>query len=97
MHIPKLAGLTEKTGIDLPNERSGFFPDTKYYKKKIGRVTGLSGFKANLAIGQGEVLSTPLEINTFFAAIARGGIWLQPHLLNRTMGAARINREQIDL
>jgi len=92
----KACGLTEKTGIDLPNERSGFFPDTKYYKKKIGRVTGLSGFKANLAIGQGEVLSTPLEINTFFAAIARGGIWLQPHLLNRTMGAARINREQIE-
>lgn len=92
----KACGLTDKTGIDLPNERSGFFPDTKYYKKKIGRVTGLSGFKANLAIGQGEVLTTPLEINTFFAAIARGGVWLQPHLLNRTMGTARIKREQLE-
>ena len=92
----RACGLTDKTGIDLPNERSGFFPDTKYYKKRIGRVTGLSGYKANLAIGQGEVLCTPMEINTFYAAIARGGLWLQPHLLNRTMGTARINREQIE-
>jgi penicillin-binding protein 2 len=88
--------LIDKTGIDLPSERSGFFPNTNYYKNKIGRTRGLSGYKANLAIGQGEVLSTPLEINTFYAAIARGGTWLQPHLLNRTMGAARINREQIE-
>lgn len=88
-------GVVEKTGIDLPNERGGFYPDSKYYKDKLGLSSGLNGYKANLAIGQGEVLTTPLQINTHYAAIARGGVWIQPHLLVQTMGQSRITREDI--
>jgi penicillin-binding protein 2 len=88
-------GVVNKTGIDLPNERNGFYPDSRYYQKKLGRTAGLAGYKANLAIGQGEVLTTPLQINAFFAAIARNGLWVQPHLLVKTMGRSKLAREEV--
>lgn len=91
----KACGVVEKTGIDLPNERNGFYPDKKYYRDKLGISSGLNGYKANLAIGQGEVLTTPLQMNTFYAAIARGGMWVQPYLMKQTMGSRRITRDQL--
>jgi len=91
----RACGVVEKTGIDLPNERSGFYPDKQYYRDKLGVTSGLNGYKANLAIGQGEVLTTPLQMNTHYAAIARGGMWMQPHLLLQTMGSSRITRDQL--
>lgn len=88
-------GVVNKTGIDLPNERSGSYPNTAYYRKKIGQSSGLQGYKANLAIGQGEVLTTPLQINAFYAAIARNGLWIQPHLLVKTLGRGKLSREEV--
>ncbi len=88
-------GMVNKTGIDLPNERNGFYPNIQYYKDKLGRSTGLNGYKANLAIGQGEVLTTPLQMNTFYAAVARDGLWIQPHLLQQTVGRGKLSREQV--
>lgn len=84
-----------KTGIDLPNERSGFFPDTAWYRKTYGKNVSILGHKVNLAIGQGEVLTTPLQINAFYAALANGGLWIQPHLLKQTVGRGRLTREQV--
>lgn len=91
----KACGVLEKTGIDLPNERSGFYPTTKYYREERDIRGSLAGYKANLAIGQGEVLTTPLQICAHFGAIARGGTWIQPHILMHTMGPASITRGEI--
>jgi len=87
--------LYGRTGIDLPNERQGFFPTTSWYKKTFGKQEGVIGHKVNLAIGQGEVLTTPLQINAFYAAIANNGLWIQPHLLKQTAGRGRLTREQV--
>ncbi|PKN72672.1 MAG: penicillin-binding protein 2 [Candidatus Cloacimonetes bacterium HGW-Cloacimonetes-3] len=87
--------LFGRTGIDLPNERQGFFPSTDWYKKTFGKNIGIIGHKVNLSIGQGEVLNTPLQMNAFYAAIANNGIWTQPHLLKQTMGRGRLTREQL--
>jgi len=87
--------LYGRTGIDLPNERQGFFPTTDWYKKTFGKQEGIIGHKVNLAIGQGEVLTTPLQINAFYAAIANNGLWIQPHLLKQTAGRGRLTREQV--
>lgn len=95
MEHAKASGVVDKTGIDLPNERNGFFPGKAYYENKLGTSSGLRGHKANLGIGQGEVLTTPLQINSYFAAIARDGLWIQPHLLTQTVGDDRITREQL--
>ncbi|MDD4310196.1 MAG: penicillin-binding transpeptidase domain-containing protein, partial [Candidatus Cloacimonetes bacterium] len=87
--------LFGKTGIDLPNERSGFFPSTDWYRKTYGKNEGIIGHKVNLSIGQGEVLSTPLQLNAFYAAIANNGLWTQPHLLKQTVGRGRLTRDQV--
>lgn len=78
--------LGVKTGVDLPNERSGLFPDTKWYYQHLGKAISITGQKVNLSIGQGEVLCTPLQICAFYAALANNGIWNQPHLLEKTVG-----------
>lgn len=84
-----------KTGIDLPNERTGFFPSTEWYRKTFGKNVGIIGHKVNLSIGQGEVLTTPIQMNAFYAAIANDGLWIQPHLLKQTVGRGKLTREQL--
>ncbi|MDZ4121595.1 MAG: penicillin-binding protein 2 [Candidatus Cloacimonadaceae bacterium] len=84
-----------KTGIDLPNERNGFFPSTEWYKKTFGQRISILGHKVNLAIGQGEILTTPLQICALYAAIANNGMWIQPHLLKNTVGKGRLSRHEL--
>ncbi len=88
--------LAVRTEIDLPNERTGFFPDTAWYKKKIGRYASITGHKVNLAIGQGEVLLTPLQVCAYYAAIANDGLWNQPHLVEKTVGRRTIPLRQFN-
>ncbi|HNQ42916.1 MAG TPA: penicillin-binding protein 2 [Candidatus Cloacimonadota bacterium] len=88
--------LTERTGIDLPNERTGFFPTTEWYRKTFGKNIGIMGHKVNLAIGQGEILTSPLQMNAFYAALANDGLWIQPHLLKQTVGRGRLTRDQVE-
>ncbi len=78
--------LGQRTGLDLPNERMGFFPDTEWYHKTFGKRISILGHKVNLAIGQGEVLCTPVQICAFYSAIANNGVWIQPHFLDKTVG-----------
>ncbi|MCD4820054.1 MAG: penicillin-binding protein 2 [Candidatus Cloacimonetes bacterium] len=77
--------LTQKTNIDLPEERNGFFPTQKWYTDNYGQYFGIIGHKVNLSIGQGEILTTPLQICALYSAIANDGIWFQPHLLDKTV------------
>jgi len=88
--------LGQRTGIDLPNERSGLFPNTEWYHKNYGQRISIIGHKVNLAIGQGEVLCTPIQMCALYSAYANNGIWIQPHLLQKTVGHSTVMREQIN-
>lgn len=88
-------GMGAKTGIDLPNERNGFFPDQKWYKETFGKYINVQGHKVNLSIGQGEILTSPIQMCAYFAAIANNGYWIQPHLLKKTVGRSRLTIHQI--
>lgn len=90
-----LSHLGSPTGIDLPNERIGFFPDTAWYRKTFGKNVGIIGHKVNLAIGQGEILCSPIQMNAYFAALANDGLWIQPHLLKQTVGRGKLTREEV--
>lgn len=73
--IAKWAGkfnLSKKTGIDIPGERVGFIP-TPDWKKKVKKESWFLGNTFHMAIGQGDVDLTPIEINTFVAGVANGG------------------------
>ena len=79
--------LLERTGIDLPTERIGFFPSEEWYINRLGSRALIAGHKINLSIGQGEVLLTPIEIGVFFNALANDGDWKQPYLFSRLIGS----------
>ncbi len=76
-------GFSRKCGVDVPGERSGFLPSKEWYDKKYGKRGWARGVLANLAIGQGEILVTPLQGATFFSAVANGGWTYQPHVLKK--------------
>jgi len=81
------------TGIDLPTQREGFFPDEAWFKKHFGEHVSIRGHKVNLAIGQGEVLTTPLHVCAYYAALAENGLWRQPHFFRKVIGenASEVN------
>ncbi len=79
----------EVVGIDLPSEKNGLIPDRKYMKKKYEFVDengvfqkywATGGTKANMGIGQGEVLTTPVQVVNMINIIANKGYYLSPHL-----------------
>ncbi|MFA5024738.1 MAG: penicillin-binding protein 2, partial [Patescibacteria group bacterium] len=81
----RLFGLGEPTGIDLPGERAGFVP-TADWKEQIKKEPWYIGDTYHFAIGQGDVLVTPLQVANYTAAIANGGILYEPHLVSKILG-----------
>ena len=81
-------GFGEKTGIDLPGERPGLLPSTEYYNKRYGENRWTKGYLVSLAIGQGELGTTPVQLATYAAAIANRGTLFQPHIANGYRDAA---------
>ncbi len=79
-------GFGSPTGIDLPGEQSGFLP-SKEWKQKVKGERWYVGDTYHLAIGQGDFLTTPLQINSMTATIANNGIVNQPHLVLRNKSA----------
>lgn len=75
-------GIAQKTGIDLTGEASGFAP-SKDWKYKTKGETWYVGDTYNLAIGQGDLLVTPLQVAVWTAAVVNGGKVVQPHLANK--------------
>jgi len=71
-----------RTNIDLPNESKGLVPTLDYYMKAYGPDGWTKGNLANLAIGQGELLTTPLQMAQFAMIIANKGVLHRPHIAN---------------
>jgi penicillin-binding protein 2 len=64
-------GMHDPLGIDLPNERSSFFPQsTEYFNRRYGPRGWTNAVTLNLAIGQGENVQTPLNMAYFYALLA---------------------------
>ncbi len=86
-------GLGAKTGIDLPQERSGLIPTTAYYDRHHGAGKWTRGVTLSLAIGQGENLATPLQLAMIAATVASRGRVARPHVVEEIVdpasGAAR--------
>jgi penicillin-binding protein 2 len=74
-----LWGLPERTHIDIPNEVRGLVPNTEWYDRSYGKNQWTRGIMLNLAIGQGEVLATPLSILCFVCGLANDGRYAVPH------------------
>jgi penicillin-binding protein 2 len=75
-------GLNAKTGVALNNEQSGFLP-TPEWKFNTKKEKWYISDTYNLAIGQGDLLATPLQIANMFAVFANGGELLKPQIVDR--------------
>ncbi|RZJ36450.1 MAG: penicillin-binding protein 2 [Flavobacterium sp.] len=82
----KSFGLGEFMGYDLPTGRRGSRPTSKTYK----RIYPNGGWRATTivsnAIGQGEVLMTPIQLANMMAAVANRGYYYTPHILKKIKG-----------
>lgn len=72
----------KKTGIDLPNESSGLVPTFEFFNRVYGKNGWTKGNLANLAIGQGELSTTPLQMAQFAMIIANKGVCHTPHMVD---------------
>ena len=73
-------GLGRKTGIDLPSEEPGLMPSEEWVQRVFHRKW-YPGETVSVAIGQGAVITTPLQLARLIGGIASGGVFMQPHML----------------
>lgn len=83
-----------KTGIDLSEEAKGFIPSPAW-KKEFKEENWWDGDTYNLSIGQGDILITPLQVATGFAAIANGGTLYKPKVVKEIIDNERNVIEEI--
>jgi penicillin-binding protein 2 len=84
--------LGSPTGIDLPGENPGIIPDRAWLDERYGEGEWRAGILLNLAIGQGEILTTPLQLALLYSAIANNGRCYPPRLVARVDSAGRALR-----
>ncbi len=86
----KSFGLGQYLGYDLPVGRPGFIPDSAYYNRMYKYPTYKWYATATISngIGQGEVLTTPIQLANVTAAIANRGWYVKPHILKSVDGNA---------
>ncbi len=76
----RMLGYGMKTGIDLSGEKDGLVPDTAW-KKRVRNAPWYPGETISVSIGQGPLLTTPLQVACHTAIIANRGRKITPHLL----------------
>ena len=76
-------GLGSKLGVDLPNENPGNIPSESYYNDIYGEGRWKGMTIVSNAIGQGEILMTPLQMANMAAIFANRGHYVQPHFFKR--------------
>jgi penicillin-binding protein 2 len=74
--------IDKPTGIDVINEKAGLVPDRDYLDLAFGKDRWPKGMILNLAIGQGDLLVTPLQMARLAMIIANEGVCYPFHLLN---------------
>jgi penicillin-binding protein 2 len=76
-------GLGEYMGYDLPVGSRGKIPSSKTYNAKYPSNKWYATATISNAIGQGEVLLTPIQMANFTSAIANNGWWVRPHIIKK--------------
>ncbi|UOB18712.1 penicillin-binding protein 2 [Abyssalbus ytuae] len=79
----KSFGLGDYLGYDLPTGRSGKIPTSKTYDATYGKNRWYSTATLSNAIGQGEVLTTPIQLANITAAISNRGFYYTPHIIKK--------------
>jgi penicillin-binding protein 2 len=86
-------GFGVKLGVDLPNEKHGFVPTAQYYDDKFKYTNWKPSSIISLAIGQGELEATPLQLANIECTIANHGYFYTPHLI-KAIGNKQISKSE---
>ena len=106
-------GFGTPTGVDLPFERDGLVPDRAWFREEQRAETGrvradgrwVGGDLMDIAVGQGAMLSTPLQLANGYAAMINGGTVWQARVVDQVVDAdgeviedyARVALQTVDL
>ena len=101
-------GFGRRLGVDLPSERAGFIPTSSFYTERLGPRWHAHNI-ISIALGQGEITATPLQIANFAAMVANRGYFYTPRVVRKiisengeelthgTRNTSGINREYWEL
>ena len=92
----KRLGLGLPTGVDLPHEAGGLMPSPEW-KLRTQKTPWYAGETVSVAIGQGQVMVTPLQMARLTALVANGGRLVQPHLVRPGPGQPAELPDPVDL
>lgn len=93
-------GIGERSGIDVPNEKSAFCPTSSFINEQRAKGNWFDGHTANMGIGQGELRATPLQMAQIISLVANEGVAYKPHLVRTVippqLGAAPQRIEPVE-
>jgi len=89
----KMLGLGARTGIDMPSEEPGLVPSEEWVQR-VYHHKWYPGSTISVAIGQGSVMVTPLQVAYVIGGIASGGEFKQPHMLK---DAQNVGEKHVEL
>lgn len=92
--MARAMGLGERTGVDLPSESPGLIPSAAWKQRTLGEPW-YPGDNINMAIGQGWVNTTPLQIARMVAAVGNGGRLVRPHLVREIIDPETRQTERV--
>ncbi|RAK20968.1 penicillin-binding protein 2 [Flavobacterium aquaticum] len=82
----KSFGLGQFLGTDMPIGAKGLVPDSKLYKRAYNGAKIRSSYIISNSIGQGEVLTSPIQLANMMAAVANEGYYFTPHIVKKIKG-----------
>ncbi len=74
-------GFGKKTNLDIEEESPGIVPDSDYFDRAYGKGQWTEGYLISLAIGQGDLITTPVQLAQYCSILANKGKTKQPHFL----------------
>ena len=86
-------GFSQRLGTELSSEVKGSIPESSYYNKYFGAGRWNAMTIRSLAIGQGEILVTPLQMANEAAILANRGYYITPHLVRAIQDTNRVFKE----
>jgi penicillin-binding protein 2 len=88
-------GFGKKLGIELTNELNGIVPSSFYFDKYYGKNRWKALNIISMAIGQGELGTTPLQMANMISAIANRGFYYTPHIVKSIGAGDSIDRKYL--
>jgi len=82
LNLSRRLGMGERTGLPLIGEPAGLVPTNEWMRQNHGRRF-MDGDAANMSIGQGVLLASPLQVAQFMAGIGNGGVLPKLHLIRQ--------------